>query len=430
MRKKDIVEKWECSSGLVVDVRRELDGPIDSARASSVAADSETHRPDGSSDYTLTSAKAWGYEDFRRFIRSKGQDPDEVTFTWGVTTNPGGGYWNKLNNVRPKVAGDAGEPLWPVIQPARDPIVIKPTMRTPRASRFKTAVLGADTQIGFDMDGTGNLTPYHDERAIDILHQVVAAENPDQTVILGDILDLTEQGRWSQEEPFARTTQPALNYGREFAAQTRANTTGRIIWIEGNHDKRMQAFMEANAKAAMGLRKAGYPDSWPVMSIPNLIGLDEFDTEYIDAYPAGVHWITDGLRAIHGTKANSKGSTASQYANEMPHISTAFGHTHRLEVQSKTTFDRAGKIRTMAINPGCLCRVDGAVPSVHGARHLDGSKATYWEDWQQGVAVIRYHDDGTFYVELVQIDEGVAFHAGDEIASTVHPDWASRKLAA
>jgi hypothetical protein len=70
------------------------------------------------------------------------------------------------------------------------------------------------------------------------------------------------------------------------------------------------------------------------------------------------------------------------------------------------------------------------VPSVHGARHLDGSKATYWEDWQQGVAVIRYHDDGTFYVELVQIDEGVAFHAGDEIASTVHPDWASRKLAA
>jgi len=46
----------------------------------------------------------WGYEDHRNFIRSKGQDPDKVTFTWGMTTRPGGGFWNKLNNVRP-IAG-------------------------------------------------------------------------------------------------------------------------------------------------------------------------------------------------------------------------------------------------------------------------------------------------------------------------------------
>jgi hypothetical protein len=168
----------------------------------------------------------------------------------------------------------------------------------------------------------------------------------------------------------------------------------------------------------MGLRKAGYPDSWPVMSIPNLVGLDDFDVEYIDAYPAGQHWIADGLRVIHGTKANSSGSTAAQYANATPHISTIFGHTHRQEVQAKTTFDRAGKIRTMNVNPGCLCRVDGTVPSVHGARHLDGSKATYWEDWQQGVTIVRYREDGTFYVEQVQIDEGRAFHLGEELRSS------------
>lgn len=70
------------------------------AKVAAAGSGSETHRPDGSSDYVLTSERAWGYDDFRKFIQSKGQDPDQVTFTWGVTSNPSGGFWNKLNNVR------------------------------------------------------------------------------------------------------------------------------------------------------------------------------------------------------------------------------------------------------------------------------------------------------------------------------------------
>lgn len=382
--------------------------------------ESETHDPIKGSSYVRFASYAWGEDDFREFLRETGTDPDSVTFTHGWTSAPNGGFWNKLNNVRKKnLAEEEGVPAWPVIQPASQVFDIKPLIPTPRVSKFKTAVIGADTQIGFDMDGEGNLTPYHDDAAIDIFQQVVALENPDVTALAGDILDLTEQGRWAQESRFAHTTQPSLERARLLAAETRARTDGKIIWIEGNHDKRMQSFMEVNAKASMGLKKAGYPDSWPVMSIPSLVGLDEFDTEYIDAYPAGAYWLTNDLRIIHGTKSNSKGSTAAQYSNEAPHLSTIFGHTHRLEVQSKTIFDRAGKIKTMAINPGCLCRVDGMVPSVHGARHLDGSKATYWENWQQGVAVVRYRDNGEFYVELVQIEDGIGFHQGQELKADV-----------
>lgn len=69
--------------------------------ASALVSASEQHDADGSSSYTAMSATAWGLEDFRAFIASKGQDPDKVTFSWGVTSNPAGGFWNKLNNVRP-----------------------------------------------------------------------------------------------------------------------------------------------------------------------------------------------------------------------------------------------------------------------------------------------------------------------------------------
>lgn len=396
---------------------------IDAARKAQAAIKAdESFMKDSEGNFqeaTLLAATAWGEEDWKEWLRLKGTDPAEVTFTFGVTSNPSGGYWNKLLNVKykNKNVDDDGVPLWPVIHRPATEYKLTPVKRTPRASKFKTAVVGADTQIGFDMDDQGNLTPYHDDQAIDIFQQIVMIEDPHITALAGDILDLAEQGRWAQEARFANTTQHALERGRLLAAETRARTSGRIVWIEGNHDKRMQGFMEANNKASMGLKKAGYPDSWPVMSLPNLIGLDEFDTEYIDAYPAGRLWITQDLQVIHGTKSASKASTASQYANETPHLSTVFGHSHRLEIQSRTVFDRAGKIRTMNINPGCLCRIDGVVPSVHGARHLDGSKAQYFENWQQGVAVIRYHDSGQFYVELVQIEDGMGYHQGQELVA-------------
>lgn len=71
------------------------------SKPAETSGESETHHADGSSSYVRFSRKPWGYEDYREFIRSKGQDPDQVTFTWGWTSNPLGGFWNKLNNVRP-----------------------------------------------------------------------------------------------------------------------------------------------------------------------------------------------------------------------------------------------------------------------------------------------------------------------------------------
>lgn len=71
--------------------------------------ESETHNPDGSSNYTRFSEQPWGHDDYRAFIASKGQDPDKVTFSWGWTSNATGtGFWNKLNNVRPVAEAEAG----------------------------------------------------------------------------------------------------------------------------------------------------------------------------------------------------------------------------------------------------------------------------------------------------------------------------------
>lgn len=96
--------EWAKAIGVSEAAIRRHKKHADSSVSSPVTSgESEKHNPDGSADYVRFSREPWGYEDFRKFIRSRGQDPDAVTFTWGWTSNPGGGFWNKLNNVRPVI---------------------------------------------------------------------------------------------------------------------------------------------------------------------------------------------------------------------------------------------------------------------------------------------------------------------------------------
>lgn len=311
-------------------------------------------------------------------------------------------------------------PLWNPISNAK-PTIVKSTQSKPRyTSEWKTAIVLPDPQIGYRKFDDDTLDPYHDEAAMNVALQIIDIEQTlygvHQVVNLGDFLDLPSQGKYAQEATFAHTTQLAIDRGHEFLAQQRATAPdAEVVLIEGNHDRRMQNFVELNALSAFGLKRAQKPSEWPVMSLPFLLRLDEINVSYIDSWPAGKWWITDNLRAIHGNKVRSNGSTAAAYTNDMGHISTVFGHTHRLEIQSRTTWDRMGKIRSMAISPGCLCRVDGAVPSVNGAIGVDGRPAEVFENWQQGVAVIRYKDSGEFFVDLVQIDDGRTVYQGMEI---------------
>ena len=179
----------------------------------------------------------------------------------------------------------------------------------------------------------------------------------------------------------------------------------------------MQSFIETNAVAAFGLKRAGLPDSWPVMSLPYLLRLEELGIEYVDAYPAATDWDNDTTRNIHGTKANSKGSTTAQYVHQIPHLNTWAGHTHRVEITYHSVIGPRGMpIESYSANPGCLCRVDGAVPSVNGAIGADGIAARIVENWQQGFGVA-YYNDTESWPAVYRIRNGVALIDGIELAA-------------
>lgn len=317
-------------------------------------------------------------------------------------------------------------PEWPVIQQA-EPTLIKPTKAPPKikGSAFKCAVILPDPQIGYRRYEDGTLDPFHDEAAMSVAMQITAhlqrEVGVDLVVNLGDFIDLPEHSKYVQEAAFAQTTQIAINRGHRFLAEQRATCPhAEIVLLEGNHDNRMNLYATNNAKASYGLRRAGdTPESWPVLSIPYLLRLDELDIEFRDKYPANEFWINRNLRAVHGDKVRSNGSTASAYANALPHISTIFGHIHRLEVQYKTVHNSEGPIRSANVSPGCLCRVDGAVPSTNSGVGSDGRPATRWENWQQGMAVVWYsdHSGGLFHIETIHIMDGLAIYNGKKFTA-------------
>lgn len=309
----------------------------------------------------------------------------------------------------------ADGPEWPTVAPG--PIHRTPSIasRSVKVTGWNTCLVFPDIQIGYFRSPINDLEPIHDEKALQVALAITKAENPDLIVLVGDNLDLAEFGKYRLSPAFQRTTQATIDRASLLCAQLRtAAPNARIVWIAGNHEERMPNYIMDNALAAFGLRQGNTPESWPVMSVPFLCNFDRYGIEYLPGYPASSFWINERLRVVHGDKHTSNGSTAHKYLNTEK-SSVIYGHIHRREWAERTREDHDGPKTVMAASPGCLARIDGAVPSTRGGIDLDGRPIQRYEDWQQGLAAVRYEEgNGRFVYEQIAIHNGWAMHKGRE----------------
>ena len=310
-------------------------------------------------------------------------------------------------------------PEWPVIQQGPAIKLPTPKVKAKKATGFMTAIVPPDIQIGYYRNRDGTLEPTHDEKALAVAIRLIEELQPESIICVGDNLDLPEMGKYLTTPAYQQTTQAAIDRATLFCAQMRAAAPdARIVWLAGNHEERMPKYLLTNAAAAYGLRKGHTPESWPVLSVPYLCRMDEFAVEYRPGYPASDYWINEKLRVIHGDRVKSSGSTAHVYLNNEK-TSVIYGHIHRIETAFKTREDFDGPRTIMAASPGCLARIDGAIPSTKGGVDLDGRPLTRHENWQQGIGVVTYEDDGNhrFTYDVVPIYNGWALYHGKEFVA-------------
>jgi hypothetical protein len=148
------------------------------------------------------------------------------------------------------------------------------------------------------------------------------------------------------------------------------------------------------------------------MSVQFLLRLEELDVDYIDGYPNGEYYINNVLRCEHGSKHAPRGKIAAKIVAD-ENVSIITGHMHRVEMLYKTTPCIGGSKVSMGATLGCLCRIDGAVPSTKGAIDAKGNAVLGQMDWQQAVGVVDSADgDGPFTITPVMIHEGQALFEG------------------
>lgn len=267
------------------------------------------------------------------------------------------------------------------------PVSLRKRAAPPKSSpqNLQTCLVIPDAQVGFRRSPEGELEPLHDRLAMDVVLQVCEELRPCKIIILGDMLDLAPWSTKYSTDPGLRfTTQHSLVELFWFLGCLRETCPeSEIVYLEGNHENRIERALKEKVDEALDVRPANDPKGLPSLSIPRLLSLDSIDIDYRGPYGAS-YWLWDEVRIHHGhvVRGNS-GGTTSAILNNSSH-SQIVGHIHRVESHSKTIQVAEGSKIITAMSPGCLCRLDDAVPGFAGKP----------KNWQQGFGLVHKDDKG------------------------------------
>lgn len=284
------------------------------------------------------------------------------------------------------------------------PAKITPTRRARATRPDQRTLVAGDAQI-----------PFQDERAVALFHRAIVASQPDNIVLVGDMLDLPGMGKFEIRSEWVGMANDSIQRYHDMLAQIRADApNARIYSIHGNHEQRWVNYISRNANEVLQIRKANQKIG--SLTLQNLIGYEELEVDYIDGWPAGTLWLEDNLKFFHGTETQTGGRNAAAYLSK-ERETTIYGHSHRQEVAFRTFPARDGaKYDVGAASPGALCKVDGSVPGRGTTYDAEGQHVPKAPNWQQGILLID-HKGPIHEITPARI------HEDDELAIKIDGKW-------
>ena len=292
------------------------------------------------------------------------------------------------------------------------PAVPRKRYTPPVPSSMTSTLVIPDSQNGYrwrrDMQC---LEPLHDRLAWDIACQIAERGQPKRIVLLGDMVDFAEGSkRWPVSPDLKLTTQPTIEELHWWLARLRESCpNSQIVYIEGNHENRIDRALQKLTPELSGLRSAG--DSNALLTWRRLLALDDLGIEYVGPYANDVRFtMFPDCEASHGHTVRQGGGATVASILRGAHISQVCGHIHRREYAARTIHGPTGSRTIFACSPGTICRTDGIVPHAGGR-----------VDWQQGVAWLDYVAGAT-RCSLVPIEKGVCVWQGMVIVGEDHGD--------
>jgi len=256
------------------------------------------------------------------------------------------------------------------------------------------ALIIPDSQHGFLANEDGTLTPLHNEAACSVAVGVAQMIQPEEIILLGDMLDLAGFSTHRKHPRAKYTTNFALRALHVWLRQLReACPNARITYLEGNHEERINRVLTDTIDEMVGVRPVG--EEREAVSLPRLLALDKLHVDYIGPYGED-YWLWDRVRIHHGhVVGGGSGKTVSKIVNSALYDEIV-GHIHRREWVAKKIRVPKGFRTVEVLSPGCLCWTDGRVPAQSGRKG---------ENWQNGLVLAQRLSSWTTF-DMIKIRKG------------------------
>jgi len=214
-----------------------------------------------------------------------------------------------------------------------------------------------DIHFGYEICGYV-LEPFHDEEALVLVLMAAKWAQPSVIVLLGDNLDFPGFSTFKNKSAILHLVNHANQRAYNFLADLReACPHSRIVYIEGNHEYRLQKYIQERAPELSGVRRVN--DTHDVNSVPHWLRLDELKIEYVGEY--GTHiWIAK-VRTLHGELLGSRGGDTVSKMLAAYEDSSVCGHNHRLELAFESKMVAGEWVEVFAMACGTLAR-RGRIP--------------------------------------------------------------------
>lgn len=290
---------------------------------------------------------------------------------------PGATSGTQSLGCHPRIRADKPRPkveLDPVVKPLS---VTIPKAAPRTEGRIVTALLYGDTHV-----------PHHDPTAIAVIQAIAEDTKPDFIVHMGDLLDCYSLSRFDKDPERRETLQDEIDQARAHLATMRlASPTSRFLWLEGNHELRLQKTLwnlEGPAAILGQLTAFKKALTWPA-----LLGLDELGVEFVPASEQTQRKFLPKFVLKHGTVVSAKSGATAAKEQLKYNKSGASGHTHRLG----QFFHRDLNGSHIWLETGCTC---GLNPEYAAD-----------PDWMQGAVFMSFEPvTGAYAAETIYIHRG------------------------
>lgn len=261
-----------------------------------------------------------------------------------------------------------------------------------KSSKLKRALIVPDSHNGYSRKDN-ELIEFHDRLAWNLVLQISKKVQPERIIFLGDMLDFAElSDKFIKSPDFYWTIQPAIVELSWYLFKLRKlNPNAEMDYLGGNHEERLKKSIINHLIAVYQLKKANNANI-PVLSVENLLCLNDYNIKYHSDYPNSEIWLNNHLCCSHGSVVRSESGDTAKSILRNARCSEIIGHIHRMEMACATKFSRKGPSQYKVFSPGTIARIDGVVPA---------NKAH--NNWQQGLCIVEYSEENDELFEIIPI---------------------------